>query len=104
MQNAVWNIVSIALGILFASFVNWWFYIRASRDLKLETKKLRNLLRIVLQALEDAKMVKLNRDASGEIIGMIFDTSVEFSIHSSMDANATQKVKEKQSPKETTNT
>ena len=95
MTNAIWNIVSIAIGALLTWLVARLYYIRAAIDLESETKKIRNLLRIALQALEDAKMVKLNRDSSGHIIGMIHDASTIESANASDKTSALNEIKEK---------
>ena len=71
MTNIFFTLTSMAIG----SFITWLvarkYYMRAAHDLQVETQRIRNLLRISLQAMEDAKMVTLNRDASGEIVGMV---------------------------------
>jgi hypothetical protein len=51
------------------------YYVRAAKEMEAETKYVQNLLRISLQAMEDTKMVKLNRDASGKITGMVHELS-----------------------------
>ena len=61
------------------------YYVRAAKEMEAETKYVQNLLRISLQSMEDNKMVKLNRDASGKIIGMVH----EFSAHTVITSFAT---------------
>ena len=82
MQNIIWNLVSIAVGSLITYLVTRRYYIRAALDLESETQKIRKLLGIVLQALEDTGMVKLNRDASGQIIGMTHFLRANIAAHS----------------------
>ena len=69
------TIVSILIG----GFITWiaahWYYVRAAREMAAETKALKNLHRISLQAMEDAGMVKLNRNSAGDIVGMIHEAS-----------------------------
>lgn len=62
------------------------YYVRAAKEMEAETKHVQNLLRISLQAMEDTKMVKLNRDASGKIIGMVHELSAHAVITSSATA------------------
>jgi len=42
-----------------------------------ETTELRRLTNLVLHGLEDASLVKLNRDKSGKIIGLIVELSTK---------------------------
>jgi hypothetical protein len=96
MTNAIWNISSIAIGALITWLVaRRYYYVRAALDLELETKKIRNLLRIALQALEDAGMVKLNRDSSGQIVGMVHDVSINLSASASFKGSESNEVKGK---------
>ena len=71
----VWNIVSMTISVIVGGIITYvvsrCYYIRAAQELKNETERLRNLLRIALQAMEDAHMVELRRDEAGRIIGMI---------------------------------
>ena len=95
MQNIIWNIISIAIGALITWFVAWRYYVRAALALEAETKKLRNLLRITLQALEDAGMVKLNRDPSGQIVGMTHNVNISLSASASLKTSELNEIKTK---------
>jgi hypothetical protein len=64
------TIISMAVGAIVTAIVAHLYYVRAADDMKKETKRVHNLLRIALQGMEDAGMVKLNWDSAGEIIGM----------------------------------
>jgi hypothetical protein len=100
MGNSIWNIFALAIGAVLTWLITRSYYIRAAHGLVEETKQLRNLLRIVLEALEEAKMIKLTRDASGTIIGRVHDVSVEFTVHASTATNAfLDKPKEKNNSK-----
>jgi hypothetical protein len=79
------TLFSIAAGSLVTAYFAHRYYARAAKDMEAESKKLRNLHRISLQAMEDAGMVKLNRDAAGEIIGMVH----ELSAHAVITSHAT---------------
>jgi len=100
MQDWILNLVSFAIGTIITWFITKWFYKRAALDLKSETLKIRRLLDIVLYALEKAKMVKVNRDASGQVIGMEFELFVNSAVHSMTSDNVTLNVvKENQNSK-----
>jgi hypothetical protein len=100
MQNTIWNLISIAIGALITWLVTRCYYVRAALALKSEAQKIRKLLGIVLQALEDAKMVKLNRDASGQIIGMTYNLKVDSAVQFTTSQNVTlNEVKKEQNSK-----
>ena len=69
------TLFSIAVGSIVTAYFAHRYYARAAKDMEAESKKLRNLHRISLQAMEDAEMVRLTRDAAGEPIGMVHDLS-----------------------------
>jgi hypothetical protein len=103
MGNAIWNIFALAIGALLTWFFTRLYYTRAAQKLVEETKQLRNLLRIVLEALEEAKMIKLTRDASGTIIGRVHDVSVQFTVHPSTGMDTiSDKTKEQNNSKRST--
>jgi hypothetical protein len=83
------TIISILIGGLITWFAAHLYYARAAKDMEAESKKLRNLHRISLQAMEDAGMVKINRDAAGEIIGMVHELSAHAVITSRATAELT---------------
>ncbi len=56
-------------GALIGWIISFYFYKKSSDELRSEAAELRKLSVIMLNALEDLKMVKLNRDAEGNIIG-----------------------------------
>ena len=53
------------------------YYVRAAKEMEADTKKLTKLHHIELQSMEDAGLVKLNRNATGEIIGMVHYVSIQ---------------------------
>ena len=67
------TILAFVIGVL----SNWLFahvyYRRAASELKVEAAQLRNLMRIMLLCMEEQGWAKLNRDASGNIIGFKFE-------------------------------
>jgi len=75
------------------------YYVSAARDLEKEAQQIRNLLRIALQAMENAGMVKLNRDTSGQPIGMIHTVHTSDSVTFSDQPSA--EIKKPEPPKST---
>lgn len=73
------------LGILATAICAWIPYVRGSRQLSSEAKRLRDITNLVLVSLERAGMVKLSRDDHGAIIGVIAEMTCAstISIHSS---------------------
>lgn len=73
------TLVSMTLGILLGGLITWitsWhFYRRGSKTLEAEAARLRKLTTMVLRALEEKGLARLNRDAQGEIIGLVFDVT-----------------------------
>ena len=67
------TIISVAVGALVTWLVAYVYYRRAATELRQEAEKLRNLMRIMLVAMERQGWAKLNRDASGNIIGFEFE-------------------------------
>ena len=53
----------------------WYTNRRASLQLQAEAAKLRGLSEILLRGMEHAGWIKLNRDASGNIIGLLVELS-----------------------------
>jgi hypothetical protein len=66
-------IVSFALGALATWLVADVYYRQAGKELREEAAKLRNLMRIMLVAMQEQGWAKLNQDGSGEIIGLKFE-------------------------------
>ena len=76
IQSAILNLLAVIVGGIITWLVSRAYYIRAAKDLSAETHRIRNLLRIALQAMEDTKMVTLNRDQSGEVVWMVHNVTV----------------------------
>jgi hypothetical protein len=64
------TVLSILLGGLITIVVSWNFYVRAAKDLRAETVRLRQRVDLVLSRLENAGIVELSRDQSGDIRGI----------------------------------
>jgi hypothetical protein len=69
------NLMFTFVGILFGGLITWFYYKRSGNELATEAARLQRLLTIILNAMEDAAFVKLNRDHSGEIKGRVIPLS-----------------------------
>jgi hypothetical protein len=67
------TIVGVVVGALVTWLVAYVHYRQAAAELQQEAQKLRNLMRIMLVAMERQGWAKLNRDGSGNIIGFEFE-------------------------------
>ena len=83
------TILSVMFGGLITWFAAWYYYVRAAKELKEETDRVKNLLRISVQAMEDAGMVTLNRNGFGEVVGMVHSISGTASIVTHAKAHLT---------------
>lgn len=85
------NVISNFMAVLLGALVTWYFsrryYTRASADLVSEASRLRHLNTIMLNAMEDAGLVKLNRNEKGEIVGRIIEATVVFQGSTAMSGN-----------------
>lgn len=63
-------IFSLLVGSFITIFVARLYYVAASKDLLLETKRLRELSELTLRALEAGDIYKLARDTDGTIVGL----------------------------------
>lgn len=76
------------IAVLVGAFITWYFsrryYKKAGADLVKEAAELRHLSTIMLNAMEDAGLVKLNRNEAGEPVGRIVEMSALFEGGSTM--------------------
>jgi hypothetical protein len=77
LPNIVSAFVGVAIGGVITWLVSWYYYKKAGDELKQETTELRRLTNLVLHGLEDAGSIKLNRDTSGKVIGLIIEASAK---------------------------
>jgi len=63
--------VSILVGAAITWLASWWYYRRAGDDLRAEAAELRRLTTLILRALEEGGIAKLNRNEAGHIIGLV---------------------------------
>ncbi|MDX6501363.1 MAG: hypothetical protein QOG23_4623 [Blastocatellia bacterium] len=96
LLNVLSNFVAVLLGALITWFFSRRYYTKATVDLVNEASKLRHLNTIMLNAMEDAGLVKLNRNEKGEIVGRIIEASVVFqgstTMTGNLEVNQSQKV------------
>lgn len=69
--------LSILAGVVSGILTGGIFYWLAGKDLKEKVLKLANLNRIVIQAVENAGFIEVNRDAQGNPIGIVFRVHAE---------------------------
>jgi hypothetical protein len=60
------TVISIAVGGVVTFFVTRWYYERASRDLEREASELRDYTVTLINYLDDARMIDVERDAHGK--------------------------------------
>ncbi len=63
------DLISVVLGGIITWLVSWCYYKRAGQELKDEAAELRRLNTLMLQGMQHAGWIKLNRGPSGEITG-----------------------------------
>jgi hypothetical protein len=67
------NVLISVMAVLVGAVITWYFsrryYNKAGADLVKEAAELRHLSAIMLNAMEDAGLVKLNRNKTGGILG-----------------------------------
>lgn len=86
----LYNIVPVLIGAAVTWLVTWLYYKKAGDKLMQEATELRRLTNLVLHSLEDAGLVKLKRDTSGKIIGLIIELSAKLSGVGSMSAKTSK--------------
>lgn len=66
-----------AVGILVGGLIGWgishYYYVESGKDLEKEAGELRHMSTIMLRGMEQAGWVKLSRDATGRITGMVIE-------------------------------
>ena len=66
------NLMLTLGGVLLGGLITWFYYKRSGNESATEAARQRRLLTIILNAMEDAAFIKLNRDQSGEIQGLSY--------------------------------
>ena len=65
------TIISVLIGGAITWFFAWWYYRNASKELLIESAKLKKLNELMLAGMEYNGWLKLNRNKDGEITGFI---------------------------------
>lgn len=78
------NLTLMLAGIALGGLITWFYYKKSGDELAREAARLRHLSNIMLNAMEDAGLVKLNRGPSGEIVGRVVELSARFESGSQM--------------------
>jgi phosphatidylglycerophosphate synthase len=73
---AVWiSFVSVLIGAAVTAFFSWFYYQRASEELRTEAERLRRHTTLIMRGLEEAGLVEYNQDEQGEITGIVIKLS-----------------------------
>ena len=93
-MNCFWlQIAGTLVGIASGALITWWVarshYQRSTKELNARASELVKLNTIALRALEDAGIVKLNRDGNNNIIGIVWEASARVSASFGGGATAT---------------
>lgn len=80
------TILSTAAGGAISALVSWIFYRLGGRELAKEAKRLHDLNVLLLRAFEEAGLARLNRDASGQPIGLVLEGAAVLESVSASDA------------------
>jgi hypothetical protein len=71
--------LTLTLGaIILGGLITRFYYKKAGDELAKEAARLRHLSSVMLNAMEDSGLVKLNRAESGEIVGRVIPLSATF--------------------------
>ncbi|GJJ00745.1 hypothetical protein RugamoR64_12830 [Duganella rhizosphaerae] len=80
------TIVSTVAGGVISALVSWIFYWLGGRGLAKEAKRLHDLNVLLLRSFEEAGLARLNRDASGQPIGLVFEGAAVMKSTSAIDS------------------
>lgn len=80
------TIVSTAAGGVISALVSWIFYWLGGRGLAKEAKRLHELNVLLLRAFEETGLARLNRDASGQPIGLVLEGAAVLESASATDS------------------
>lgn len=89
MVEMIYAVAGLLLGSLVTLLVADVYYRRAGAELRDESARLRKLITLVLRALEEAGLVRLARNANGDITGLNFVVSVDERVSASDSTEAT---------------
>jgi hypothetical protein len=78
LLNLLMNVGALLLGGLITWYFSRLYYKKSGDELRDQAARLQHLSNIMLNAMEDAGLVKLNRGQSGEIKGRVVELSAVF--------------------------
>jgi hypothetical protein len=74
------TIISTVVGGVISAFFSWILDWLGGRGLAKEAKRLHDLNVLLLRAFEEAGLARINRDASGQPIGLVLEGAVMESV------------------------
>jgi hypothetical protein len=80
------TVISMLVGAIASALVSWFFYWLGGRSLAKEAQRLHDLNVLLLRAFEEAGLATLNRDASGQPIGLVLQGAAVMESVSASDA------------------
>jgi hypothetical protein len=82
-MDIIFSGIGVIIGGTITFLVARYYYQRATKDLKKEATKLRELNTLILRGMEESGQVKWNKDNEGNIVGLVINfkaTSAEHSV------------------------
>ncbi len=76
--NVLISVVAVLVGAVITWYLSRRYYKKAGADLVKEAAELRHLSTIMLNAMEDGGLVKLNRSETGQIVGRRIEATAVF--------------------------
>jgi len=71
MGTIVSTVVGVLAGAIITWFFAWYYYKRAGEELNETSREIVRLTTLVLRGLEEGRLVRLTRDSSGRIAGLV---------------------------------
>jgi hypothetical protein len=92
MSNVEWSqsiVAGLISGAISGLLVGSLFHYFASKQLREEAAKLRKLTTIVIRGMEEADWIEVNRDAQGNITGIVFERKSAMGAKTELQATPT---------------
>jgi hypothetical protein len=80
------TLISIVIGAVITWFFSWLYYAKSGKQLVQEAAKLRQLNELLLRGMENAGLMKIARDESGQPTGLVIELEAHIGASSSMSA------------------
>jgi hypothetical protein len=91
MIDLIYYLLAVFVGGIITWLVARYYYICASQDLKNEASELKRLNDLMLNSMEHAGWIELNRDDQGNVRGFVIKLSGTINAKSEMHGNLTIK-------------